>query len=111
MGTGLHPGGASGLRGEHLAEQPPDHLAGGHAPAARGGFEFQGLPEGEQEGELNDFLVCAACVRRDRIEKRLHGITCHGGATDEVASFTGRKVLKARVSIGPVRGHPIRSRG
>jgi hypothetical protein len=91
---GLHPRGASGLRGEHFAEHPPDHLPGGHAPAARGGFEFQGLPEGEQKGELNNFLVCAACIRRDRIEKRLHGITYHGGATNEVAGLRAEKSSK-----------------
>jgi hypothetical protein len=73
------------LRRQHLAEHAPNHLSGGHAPAACRGFQLQGLPEWKQEWKLNDFLVSPDSIGRNHVEKRLHGITCHGGR--EVTSF------------------------
>jgi hypothetical protein len=66
--NGSRPRQGGGVRGEHFAEHSPDHLPRGHAAATGNGFQFQRLPEGQQEGKLNDFLVPPVRIGSDRIE-------------------------------------------
>jgi hypothetical protein len=45
------------LRSEHFTQKAPDHLPGRHAATSSDGFKLHCLPERQQEGKLNDFLV------------------------------------------------------
>jgi len=68
IGDGLSDWCGSGSHSQHLAEHSPDHLTRCHSPTPRNGFQFHSLPEREQEGELNDFLVHPVRVGSDRVE-------------------------------------------
>ena len=59
---GSHPRGRSRLCREHLPQHSPDDLSSRHPAAVRRSFELQCLPEGKQQGKLNDFLICPGCL-------------------------------------------------
>ena len=58
---------------QHLADDPPEHLPGGHAPAAGGRFQFDRLPARQQQREFDHFLVDPGGVGRDPVDQRDEG--------------------------------------